>query len=217
MILTFGLPDGTQPLRLPTCACILARVAPIGGSDEVVRPYTPISTNAMLGRFQILVKVYQQGAMTQHLRSLAVGATMQFKHTSANVKIQYPFGKQHVTMLAGGSGITPMVQALHAILGTPEDNTKVSMILCNKTQDDIICEGLLETWMELYPERLRVLHWISRGDDKSVEQGHIDRGTIETHCAPASNDVLVMICGPPSMYDALCGPREDVQLSGLLQ
>ena len=39
-------------LGLSTCACVLAR----GGADEkgdwVIRPYTPVSTNAMMGKFQ---------------------------------------------------------------------------------------------------------------------------------------------------------------------
>ena len=54
LLLSFGL-DESRPLGLSTCACLLAR-ASIDGSD-VVRPYTPVSTNAMLGHFELLAKV----------------------------------------------------------------------------------------------------------------------------------------------------------------
>ena len=51
-----SLPDATKPLNLSTCACILA------GHKDDVRPYTPISTNAMTGSFELLVKAYPNGA-----------------------------------------------------------------------------------------------------------------------------------------------------------
>merc|ERR1712113_1379667 len=154
---------------------------------------------------------------------LALGGTVDFKHTPDNIKVQYPFRRKHVTMLAGGSGITPMIQALHAILGTPEDTTQASLIFSNKTKKDILCEGLLDTWARVYPDRLRVVHvmsrcWTCEGKDSasSAYFGHIGREVIEQHSVPPSEDVLVMVCGPPSMYDSLCGPRANSELSGLL-
>merc|ERR1719350_2251216 len=137
MVLTFGLADANKPLGLSTCACVLARFAS-EAAGPVVRPFTPISTNAMLGEFRLLVKVYEDGAMSQHLESLPIGGKLEFKHGAANVKVQYPFHKKHVAMLAGGTGITPMLQALHAILGTPGDTTNVTLIFSNKKEEDII-------------------------------------------------------------------------------
>ena len=57
------MPDATKPLGLSTCACVLAKadltVAESSGSEgeAVIRPYTPISTNAQIGSFDLLVKV----------------------------------------------------------------------------------------------------------------------------------------------------------------
>merc|ERR1712086_594717 len=89
-VFTFGLPE-QRPLGLSTCACILA----MGGADEdgnpVVRPYTPVSTNAMLGKFELMVKLYPGGKISQHLEQLEIGKSMDFKHIGFNVKIQYPF------------------------------------------------------------------------------------------------------------------------------
>merc|ERR1711924_547515 len=138
IFLTFKLADATKPLGLSTCACILCKFDEEGTPDPIVRPYTPVSTNAILGKFQLVVKVYAVGKMSRHLNDLPLGSSVEFKHIDKNVKIQYPFGKKHVTMLAGGTGITPMVQALHAILGTSGDSTQVSMILGNRTKKDIL-------------------------------------------------------------------------------
>merc|ERR1712232_1369390 len=113
--------------------------------------------------------------------------------------------------------------ALHAILGTPDDTTKVSLIYANKTKKDVICEGVLDTWANVYPDRLKVVHVISREScapgqypPSSELRGHIGRHVIEQHSAPPSENVLIMVCGPPLMYDSLCGPRGNAELSGLL-
>ena len=66
-VYTFGL-DGDKALGLSTCACILAK----GGQDKdgkpVIRPYTPISTNAMVGKFELMVRgcFFRNPNPTQH-------------------------------------------------------------------------------------------------------------------------------------------------------
>eukprot|EP00448_Togula_jolla_P008946 CAMPEP_0170599696 /NCGR_PEP_ID=MMETSP0224-20130122/16939_1 /TAXON_ID=285029 /ORGANISM="Togula jolla, Strain CCCM 725" /LENGTH=277 /DNA_ID=CAMNT_0010924373 /DNA_START=39 /DNA_END=872 /DNA_ORIENTATION=+ len=220
ILLTFGLKDGSKPLGLSTCACILAKINEEGSPDPVVRPYTPVSTNAMTGKFQLFVKVYPGGKLSGHMQNMPIGAPLEFKHIDKNVKLQYPFGKKHLTMLVGGTGITPMIQALHAVLGTPGDTTKVTMIFGNKKPEDILCKELLDSWSKEFPDRLKVVHVLSdAGEDASWTgpKGFIDQKLLSEHCAPASEDVMVMVCGPPPMYNALCGPRDKPEeLTGTL-
>lgn len=99
-VFRFGLPDTSKPLNLSTCACILAQAKIStttmgGGNDDddddhdndeekeevVVRPYTPISTNAAVGFFDLLVKNYgAQAKMSRHLHEMKEGDQLQFKH-----------------------------------------------------------------------------------------------------------------------------------------
>lgn len=80
-----------------------------------------------LVRFELLVKRYDGGVVSQHLHGLQIGSRVAFKHVHSNLRAQYPFaGKGSVTMLAAGSGITPIIQALHKILFTPGDERKVA-------------------------------------------------------------------------------------------
>jgi cytochrome-b5 reductase len=119
-VLRFGLPNAELPLQLSTCACILAN-ATIDGED-VVRPYTPISTNADIGTFDLLVKNYGPTAkMSRHMHEIepvhengsdngsaadATDSSIRFKHIEFNVKIQAPFDQyDHVYMLVGGTGM----------------------------------------------------------------------------------------------------------------
>lgn len=219
VLLTFDLPDKSKPLGLSTCACLLCKFSPGGSADPVVRPYTPVSTNATIGSFLLLVKVYGSGKMSQHLKALPLGSSVDFKHVGFAVKTQYPFKRKHITMLAGGTGIAPMVQALHAILGTSGDDTRVTLLFGNKTSEDILCRSLLDSWSKSSKGRLSVVHVLSRlaeSDQWQGARGHINRALIEKHSAPPSADVLVMVCGTPPMYSSLCGPGDQRDPAGLL-
>lgn len=217
---TFDFGDESKPLGLSTCACILAKFNEEGSPDPIVRPYTPVSTNRLLGKFQLVIKVYEMGKMSQHIQKLPIGGTLEFKHISKNVKVQYPFGKKFLTMLVGGTGITPMVQALHAILGTATDETQVTMVYGNKAQKDILLKELLDKWSADYPTRLKVVHVLSDAADDSTwtgPKGFITKELLAEQCPPASEDHMVMVCGPPPMYTALCGPRDKPEeLTGAL-
>ena len=217
VILTFELPDTSKPLGLSTCACILAKFDRDGAA--VVRPYTPISTNAMVGRFELLVKIYAQGAMSQHLDGLQIGDAVEFKHIPFNVKVQYPF-KPRVGMLIGGTGIAPMIQALHAILGTADDTTAVSMLYASKVKEDILAEETLEAWAASSEGRFTCKHVLSKEPEESSwtgARGLISRALIEEHIPSPADDVVIFVCGPPGMYESLCGPRNEPQeLKGIL-
>lgn len=150
-IFEFGLEEG-QSLNLPVCACILMANLPIAGEADEVRPYTPISDNSMLGKFQLIIKWYPAwgnpsfpanykppGKMSNYIHGLEVGATVRFKHIPFNVKKPYPFsGVKTITMLAVGVGIAPMLQALHSILTTEGDTTQVVFLYGNRAVRDIL-------------------------------------------------------------------------------
>ena len=222
MVLRFGLPDTSKSLQLSTCACILAHTKM--DEEDVVRPYTPISTNANIGYFDLLVKHYGPTAkMSRYMHDIMkIGDTLDFKHIEFNVKIQAPFGSpKHICMLVGGTGISPMIQALHAILGSQDTpTTKVTMLYGSKVANDILGSEILEQWSKDYQDRLEVVHILS---DEPAEnsnwtglRGFINRTSIEKYIPPPSENPLIFICGPPPMYNALSGPREEKEVTGVL-
>jgi cytochrome-b5 reductase len=234
----FGLPNPSAPLNLSTCACLLAKANIIiqnddndnqevdnNAEDVVIRPYTPISTNELKGCFDLLVKNYGPGAkMSRHLHEIKVGDTIDFKHIPANVKIQAPFRQTKIAMLVGGTGITPMIQALHAILGDDAESDKqyeVVMLYGSKASNDILGKTMVDAWAKEYMDRFQVVHVLSEEREDSEWKGlrgHIDKNIMETYLPDPSvgDDLIILVCGPPPMYQALCGPREEEELTGLL-
>lgn len=158
--------------------------------------------------------------MSTHLHEIDVGDTVNFKHISFNVKIQAPFEQSHIVMVAGGTGVTPMIQALHAILGDVESKTKVTLLYGSQTSDDILGFDLLKQWEQDYPERLEVVHILSHEDGdgtRGFASGFVDQELLEKHVPDIDSDeTLVLVCGPPPMYEALCGPRDVPELTGIL-
>lgn len=219
----FGLPDSTKPLNLSTCACILAG-ADIDG-EFVCRPYTPVSTNADIGTFDLLIRKYPDGKMSQFIANLKPSEepVVAFKHIPFNVKIQYPFkAPKNLVMIAGGTGITPMTQALHAILGDEASSIeKTHLLYGSREKDDILGKEMLDNWSASHADKFSVTHVLSHEEGEvsgDFRKGFIDRKLIEEVVPPpsAGSDVLIFVCGPPIMYDILCGERGSEEVTGLL-
>ena len=248
-IFEFGL-EPEQSLSLPVCACILMANIPRDDEAVEIRPYTPISDNLMLGKFQLLIKRYPAwgspnfpqnykppGKMSNYIHDLAVGSSVQFKHVSFNIKKPYPFtGVQTITMLAVGVGIAPMLQALHSVLTTSGDTTKVVFLYGNRAVADILMRERLEGWAAKYKDRFKMVFVVGTrwkdfiiGAKTSQPQkppppegfemltnenigtvgveGWINGTHVKRFAFPPSADTQVFVCGLPSVYDSLCGPR----------
>lgn len=46
--------------------------------------------------------------------------------------------------IAGGSGLTPMLQIAQEVVRNPEDKTEVTLVFANKTEDDILLRKELD-------------------------------------------------------------------------
>jgi len=56
-----------------------------------------------------------------------------------------PANAKQISMIAGGTGITPMYQVIKAVLKNPDDDTQLSLLYANQSPDDILLfEELLE-------------------------------------------------------------------------
>jgi cytochrome-b5 reductase len=110
-----------------------------------MRSYTPISSDVTPGYFDLLIKSYPTGNISKYVAGLQIGQTM---------KVQGPKGAMVYTpnmvrefgMIAGGTGITPMLQIVRAIVRgrAAGDKTKVSLIFANVNREDILLKEDLD-------------------------------------------------------------------------
>lgn len=216
-VITFQLPDG-ESLNLPVSSAILMNAPEYGkGGKDVFKPYNPISSNDVQGSFDLLVKVYEAGVVSKFADSLKPGDQVSFKQIKPNVKQwQYPFGKSRITMLAGGTGIAPMIQALHPLLNTKGDVTQVRLLYGNLSPKDIMLKTDLDRYAAQFPERFQVTYIVGKSaddtlaraeDDWGGEVGWIDEEKIRRLAFPPEEGTVVWVCGVDDMYNSLAGSR----------
>lgn len=193
----FALPP-EQSLNLPLGGHVQVQMQI--GTELRKKPYTPVSGNNERGYFDLVIKTYDQGKISKAFHQLAVGDTMSFKMLPGRLQYspcssnQTPV--QQIGMLAGGTGITPMIQVLNAIANNTDDYTKVRLLYANRTREDILMKNELERLSQL--KDIQVFHVLSReSEDYEGLRGYINPQIIRDYLPAPGEGVRIMLCGPP--------------------
>lgn len=132
--------------------------------------------------------------------------------TGPFLKLPYkPNMKRRIGMIAGGSGITPMLQIITEVLKDPGDKTELTLVFGNQSPRDILIRAELDRLAESSGGQLKVLYVVDRNDtgDASVKHvGHVTREFLSAVLPAPSPDTLIFVCGPPPMVKALAGPKK---------
>jgi len=225
----FELPSKDHILGLPVGQHIHLS-ATING-ELVIRSYTPVSSDDDKGFVDLVVKVYKKnvhpkfpegGKMTQYLDALKIGDKIAFRGPSG--KLQYlgngkfsikklrkdpPQNVQakKVNMIAGGSGITPMLQLITEVLKRPGDNTQLALLYANQSEEDILLRDELDVLAAKHQEQFKVWYTIDRATDSwKFSVGFVNDKMIQDNLFPPSPDTLTVMCGPPPMINFACLP-----------
>ena len=100
---------------------------------ECVLRYTPTSLNSTNGYFDLVVTAYPAGngdGVSSYIHSLKPGDNIEVKGCYTTKKIEANQYKE-IGLIAGGSGLTPMLQVAQELLNTIEDETKLSLLFAN--------------------------------------------------------------------------------------
>ena len=99
-------------------------------------------------------------------------------------------------MIAGGTGITPMLQIIHAALKNPLDRTKLSLIYANVNPDDILLKKELDELASKHSHRFRVYYVLNNPPPNwNGGVGFVTKEHIETHLPPTDKDIKILMCG----------------------
>lgn len=113
-------------------------------------------------------------------------------------------------MIAGGTGITPMLQLIRAIAKDPEDNTQVSLLYANQTEKDILLREELEEVAKSHPDQVKVWYTVDTSSEGwKYSTGFVNSDMIKDRMYPPSPDTIVLMCGPPPMINYACTPNLD--------
>lgn len=219
----FSFPEEDQVSGLQIASALLTKYKGPEMEKPVLRPYTPTSDEGQTGYLELVVKKYPNGPMSSHLHDMAPGQRLDFKGPLP----KYPWSEnkhQHIALIAGGTGITPMYQLIRAIFNNPNDKTKVSLVYGSVTEQDILLKKELADIESTYPQRFKAFYLVDKPSEKwQGGSGHVTEELLKTVLPePKEGDNLkVFVCGPPGMYKAISGgkksPSDQGELDGYLK
>lgn len=203
---------------------------PDKGKAEIDRKYTPVTGNETPGYVDLVIKVYKPGNTKMpdgKEMNWEDGGKMSLfldsKRIGESLDIMGPLGineylgegifklpgrtvvTKSVGMMAGGTGLTPMLQVLQAALRNPKDKTKFSLILANKTEDDILCRDMLDDLARKHKDRFKLTYTLDFPPAKwDGKKGFITADMIKEVLPPSLPETLMLLCGPPGMIEFAC-------------
>lgn len=227
---TFSLPSHKKSLGLGTCQHIQLG---IHMQDRMlIRPYTPTSPileseQANGGTFELTIKTYfpdsnqPGGAFSNLLYYMPLGQRLDIcgptggieylGHGRFNIE-----GKQRnfdkISLILGGSGVTPGYQLIVRILKSEGDVTRIRLLDANKTQQDIILRSQLHDLEIQHRDQFPVTHVLSHpshdDDDDGWDglKGHVNDEIIRQYCFAPEKGAVAFLCGPPAMVQKAALP-----------
>ncbi|KAF8585585.1 ferredoxin reductase-like protein [Ramaria rubella] len=200
-IYRFGLPRPDDILGLPIGQHISVE-AEIDGK-KIVRSYTPTSSDDDKGHFDLLVKSYEKGNVSRYLGLLEVGQKVRIKGPKGQFNY-FPTLSRELGMIAGGTGITPMLQIIRAALKNPLDRTKISLIYANVNPEDILLRKELDELATKHASRFSVFYVLNNPPAQwTGGVGFVSEAHIKASLPPTNHDIKVLLCGPPPMMTAM--------------
>lgn len=149
------------------------------------------------------MQMYEKGNISRHVSLLKIGDTIKVKGPKGQFNYS-PTLSREIGMIAGGTGITPMLQIVRAALKNPQDKTKLSLIYANVNPDDILLKKELDELAAAHPARFSVYYVLNNPSEGwTGGVGFVTKEQIEQHLPPSSDDIKILMCGPPPMMTAM--------------
>lgn len=199
-------------------------------SSSVIRPYTPINLDKKTpGFFDLMIKHYKDGKMSSSFFNLQPGQMIEIKGPIKKYNYELASAtKKHIGMIAGGTGITPMLQIMqHAIQSAKDKRAsvpKMTLLFANVSEADILLKEEIDSLAAAHPDLLQVHYTVDQPIDGKNWRGfvgYVSDEMIAKTMPPPSSQSDILICGPPPMMTLVCGQKspdkQQGELSGLLK
>lgn len=244
-LLRYGLPGGRSILgidsALPTCIKVDYHPL-VEGHKSLSKSYSPVSHPKQTGYFDLVVKSYpyqEGGGVGKYLCDMEVGSSImaqlkgeRMMHGSSSVLDR---GWNHVGLVAGGTGIAPLLQIARILLEAEGDSMpNVHLLFVNHKREDILGRDTIEALAKEYPDNFFITYSLTReeegeckndsdsggegecspGDKESSSslvrfargRGDVDLARAALPTPSANNDTMVLVCGRDGFVHHWAGP-----------
>ncbi|KAK3400624.1 hypothetical protein B0T20DRAFT_451396 [Sordaria brevicollis] len=172
--------------------------------------------------FDLTVKTYfpshsqPGGALSNILDCLPLGSEVEIRGPTGDI-IYHGNGHftiegrdrhfSRVSLVLGGSGITPGYALMARIIMTPGDQTEIRVVDANKTEQDILLKEELDSLEMEGGGQMKILHVLSQaGEGWKGKRGRVDAGILKQALFHPARDSVALLCGPPGLIQGVVLP-----------
>src|SRR5271163_2054328 len=149
------IPNSTSPLlrlltarRFPAAIPLLPLTMRLATLTSSSRYRSPKESN-------LIAQSYPTGNISKYIGLMKIGDTIKVRGPKGQM-VYRPGLVREFGMIAGGTGITPMLQIIRAILKNKSDRTQISLIFANVNEEDILLRKELEQLAEEEKDRFKL-------------------------------------------------------------
>ncbi|XP_071486745.1 NADH-cytochrome b5 reductase-like [Diadema antillarum] len=203
-IYRFALPS-RQKLNLSIAKHIILRGKANG--SIITRQYTPVSSPDSSGHFDVLIKLYEHGAMSQCISQWKVGDHVEWRGTFGSLTY-LPNKVIRILMVAAGTGITPIIQVMRHIVEDEGDETTVRLLYSCRSYDEILLRDELNELALFW--NVTIIYFLTQDSPDShgqeygetVQHGRITKETIAAEVTTVAGRLMrALVCGTRSFED----------------
>ncbi|XP_077302086.1 NADH-cytochrome b5 reductase-like [Arctopsyche grandis] len=225
VLLTFDYVfEGNNPEKSKSCLkfnpgqyFIIRTSNPDDKSSHFTRPYTPIgspnpiffnnkiSSKELSGNlfFQIIVKIYKDGLMTQYLENLQIGDITMWRGPYGSFEYKMNNAKD-ILMICQGTAIAPMFAIINEIINNDEDETRIMLYYYCKNIKNVIFRNELYEFKQAWNFSYQVFLSEYSTDDKNalkykecINNRRLDGKDVQCYLSD-KNNVNILIAGSES-------------------
>lgn len=171
-------------------------------NEEIRRSYS-LCSSPIENEWRVAVKKIENGKFSTFANDvLKAGDAVEVMSPMGNFLLPQEIENKSFVFYASGSGITPVFSMIKSILSGSQ-TAQATLVYGNKGFNSIIFREELEALKNLYMDRFRVIHILSRESlGNKLQSGRIDKEkaiAIIKSLVPIYETDGVFICGPESM------------------
>lgn len=155
----------------------------------------------------ITIKRVQEGLISNYLNdSIRPGKTVEIIKPAGHFTLDYHSQKNnHYMMIAGGSGITPLLSLTKSIL-VNEPNSRVTLLYCSRSEEQIIFKDQLESLEGKFPGKLKTIHNLTQPSNNWTGlKGRMDQGKVRDFLSQQeysdTEKIQYLACGPDGLME----------------
>lgn len=162
-------------------------------------------------RVVITVERVDEGEVSPFLvEDLMVGDRIELRGPIGGYFVWEPGSGQPVQLLAGGSGIAPLMAMIRAAAASPGPES-IRLLFSARTEDDLIYRKELDSLAER-DSRLDITYTLTRGHGPGWkgQVGRVDRVMLERFAWPPEVEPSCYVCGPTGFVETVASILVDL-------